>query len=145
MALQPFTGLWFFFSFSWYYTQSTGFLGRGIIPSQSCYLHTEQHKYRINVHKHPCFEWDSNSRTQCSSKRRQFMLQTARPPWSARVGYRKNIPMLFPMPFRQRGWEGTNTVFLNAGTKQSRTNSFKLYWLLLRRKRLLKFIGWGRW
>jgi hypothetical protein len=37
-----------FFSFL-IYTQSVGFLGRGISPSQGRYLHTEQHKRRINA------------------------------------------------------------------------------------------------
>jgi hypothetical protein len=32
------------------YTQSVGFLGRGISPSQGRYLHAEQHKHRINGH-----------------------------------------------------------------------------------------------
>jgi hypothetical protein len=32
------------------YTQSVGPLGRGISPSQGCYLHTEEHKHRINAH-----------------------------------------------------------------------------------------------
>jgi hypothetical protein len=41
-------------------TQLVGLLGRGMSPSQGRYLHTEQHKYRINAHRHPCFEWDSN-------------------------------------------------------------------------------------
>jgi hypothetical protein len=53
------------------YTQSAGLLGRGISPSQGRYLHTQQHKHRINAHKHPCLEWDSNPRSQCSSWRRQ--------------------------------------------------------------------------
>jgi hypothetical protein len=43
-------------------TQSVGLLGRGISPSQGRYLHTEQHKHRINSHRHPWVEWDSNSR-----------------------------------------------------------------------------------
>jgi hypothetical protein len=30
------------------YTQSVGFLGRGISPSQGLFLHTEQYKHRIN-------------------------------------------------------------------------------------------------
>jgi hypothetical protein len=29
-----------------------GLLGRGISPSQGRYLHTQQHKHRINAHKH---------------------------------------------------------------------------------------------
>jgi hypothetical protein len=45
----------------------------GISPSQGLYIHTQQHKHRINAHKHPCLEWDSNPRFQCSSGRRQFM------------------------------------------------------------------------
>jgi hypothetical protein len=46
--------------------------------------HTGQHKYRINAHRHPCLEGDLNPRSQCSSGRRQIMLQTAWPLWSAR-------------------------------------------------------------
>jgi hypothetical protein len=38
-----------FFSFL-IYTQLVGLLGRGISPSQGRYLHTEQHKHRINAH-----------------------------------------------------------------------------------------------
>jgi hypothetical protein len=37
-----------FFSF-FTYTQSVGLLGRGMSPSQGRYLHTGQHKYRINT------------------------------------------------------------------------------------------------
>jgi hypothetical protein len=33
-------------------TQSEILLGRGISPSQGSYLHTGQHKHRINAHKH---------------------------------------------------------------------------------------------
>jgi hypothetical protein len=36
------------FSVSWSYTQSVGLLRQGISPSQGLYLHTEQHKPRIN-------------------------------------------------------------------------------------------------
>jgi hypothetical protein len=35
------------------YTQPVGLLGRGISPTQGHYLHTEQHKHKINAHKHP--------------------------------------------------------------------------------------------
>jgi hypothetical protein len=38
------------------YTQSVGLLGRGISPSQGRYLQTEQHKHKINAHRHPCLE-----------------------------------------------------------------------------------------
>jgi hypothetical protein len=61
-----------FFSFL-IYTQSIGLLGRGISPSQGRYLHAKQHKHRINAHRHPCLEWDSNPRSECSSGRRQFI------------------------------------------------------------------------
>jgi hypothetical protein len=53
--------------------QSVGLFWRGISPSQSRYLHSEQHKHRINSDTHPCFEWDSNPRSQCSSGRRQSL------------------------------------------------------------------------
>jgi hypothetical protein len=56
------------------YTQSTvGLLGRGISPSQGRYLYTEQHKHRINAHRHLCLGWASNPRFQCSNGRRRFM------------------------------------------------------------------------
>jgi hypothetical protein len=42
------------------YTQSVGLLGRVISQSQGRYLHTEQHRQRINAGRHPCFEWDLN-------------------------------------------------------------------------------------
>jgi hypothetical protein len=61
--LQPLLDFGPFFS-SLSYTQSVGFLVRGISPSQGRYLHTVQHKYRINAHRHPCLEWDSSPRSQ---------------------------------------------------------------------------------
>jgi hypothetical protein len=51
----------------------------GISPSEGRYLHTGQHKNKINAHIHPCLKWDWNQRSQCSSGRRQFMPYTARP------------------------------------------------------------------
>jgi hypothetical protein len=54
-------------------TQSVGLLGRGISSSEDRYLRTEQHKHRINAHRHSCLEWDSKPRSRCSSGRRQFM------------------------------------------------------------------------
>jgi hypothetical protein len=38
------------FLVSWSFTQSVGLLGRGIGQSQGRYLHTGQHKHRINAH-----------------------------------------------------------------------------------------------
>jgi hypothetical protein len=60
-------------SVSWSFTQSVGLLGRGISPSQDRSLHTEQHKHRINSHRHSCFKWDSNPRSQYLSERRSSM------------------------------------------------------------------------
>jgi hypothetical protein len=34
--------------------QPVGLLGRVISPTQDRYLRTEQHKHRINAHRHPC-------------------------------------------------------------------------------------------
>jgi hypothetical protein len=47
-------------------------LGRGISPSQGLYLY----KHRINAHRHPCFECDSNPRSQCLSGRRQLIISS---------------------------------------------------------------------
>jgi hypothetical protein len=47
---------------------SIGLLGRRYSPSQGhCRTQTQ------NKHRHPCLEWDSNPRSQCSSGRRHFM------------------------------------------------------------------------
>jgi hypothetical protein len=72
MALQPSVGPWPLFSFL-ILRQLVRLLGWEISPSQGLYLYTEQHKHRINANRHPCLEWDSNPRSQCSSGRRQFM------------------------------------------------------------------------
>jgi hypothetical protein len=51
MALQPLDGPWPLLQFrNLFFSQSVGFLGRGIRPSQGRYLHTGQHKHRINAH-----------------------------------------------------------------------------------------------
>jgi hypothetical protein len=55
----------------------------GWTPLQGHYLHIDQHKHRINAHRHLCFEWYSNPWSQRSSERRQFIPETARPLWSA--------------------------------------------------------------
>jgi hypothetical protein len=52
-------------------------------PTQARCLHTVQRKHGIN--RHLCLEWDSNPRSQCSTERRQFMPQIARPLWSAHL------------------------------------------------------------
>jgi hypothetical protein len=73
MALQPFVGPCPFFQFLYLFTQSVGLFGRGDQPVASRYLHIGHHKHRINPHRHPGLEWDSNPRSQCSSGRRQSM------------------------------------------------------------------------
>jgi hypothetical protein len=55
------------------------FYQRGIRPSQGRYLHTEQHKHRINAHRHQYrLEWDSKPRPQCSSGRRHAIDRAAK-------------------------------------------------------------------
>jgi hypothetical protein len=51
MALEPFVGPWSLFQ-SLDILQSVGLFGRGISPSQGHYLHTGQHKHRINANRH---------------------------------------------------------------------------------------------
>jgi hypothetical protein len=43
---------------------------KGISPWEIRYLHT---KNRLNSDKHTCLEWDSNPKSQCSSRRRHFL------------------------------------------------------------------------
>jgi hypothetical protein len=69
---EPLLGPGGLFSFV-IYTQSAGLLGLGISQSQGLYLHTGQHKHRINAYRHSCLEWDSNPRSQCSSWRGHLM------------------------------------------------------------------------
>jgi hypothetical protein len=47
---SPLLGPGLFISFAILFTLSGGLLERGISPSQGRYLHTEQHKHRINSH-----------------------------------------------------------------------------------------------
>jgi hypothetical protein len=72
MALQP---LWALaaFSVSLSYTQSVGLLGRGSARSKAATYTQNQHKRRLNGHRHPFLEWDLNPQSQRSSERRQFM------------------------------------------------------------------------
>jgi hypothetical protein len=60
-------GPWPLFQFLNLYT--VGHLVGGISPSQGRYLHTIQHKHRINARRYPCLKWDSNPRSQYSSGR----------------------------------------------------------------------------
>jgi hypothetical protein len=54
------------FSFSLLISYTVGrTASRGISPPQGRYLHTGQHKHRINGHIHPCLQWDSIPGSQC--------------------------------------------------------------------------------
>jgi hypothetical protein len=50
MALEPFVGPWPLLQFPNLFTQTVGLLKQVISPSQGRYLHTEQHKHRINAY-----------------------------------------------------------------------------------------------
>jgi hypothetical protein len=58
-------GPWPFIPVSQCYAQSVRSLGRRNSLSQGRCLHTEQHKHRINAHRHQCLDWVSNPRSQC--------------------------------------------------------------------------------
>jgi hypothetical protein len=47
---SPLLGSGLFFSLVIFFTQTVGLIGQWISPSQGRYLHTEQHKHRINAH-----------------------------------------------------------------------------------------------
>jgi hypothetical protein len=92
MALQPFVGSWPLFQFPNPIHTRRHSLDGGSARHKALYLYTERQKRRINAHRHPCLEWDSNPLLQCSSGGRLFMPYTARPLWSAfYVMYHYNI------------------------------------------------------
>jgi hypothetical protein len=76
------------FTFTFYESigHLVGLLERGIGPTQGLYLHRTTQTQR-NADTHPCLEWDSNPRFQCSSGQRQYVTQTARPLGSALMFY----------------------------------------------------------
>jgi hypothetical protein len=68
---SPLLGHGLFFSFIILFTQTVGLLGWVISPSQGRYLHTRQHKHRINAHTdiHALNGiWTHNPRVQASEK-----------------------------------------------------------------------------
>jgi hypothetical protein len=69
IALQPFVQRWQFFQYldPIQYTQSVWLLGRVISPPLVRNLRTGQHKQSRRTQGHPCSEWDSNPRSQCSN------------------------------------------------------------------------------
>jgi hypothetical protein len=88
--------------------QSIGLLGRGISPSQGCYLH----KHGIESDIHSCFEWDSNPRSQCSSERTQLMPYTAWPLWSAPTDSLQCKPWAYFSKFPKRGCLGYSVIIV---------------------------------
>jgi hypothetical protein len=50
IAPQPFVGSWTLLQFHTFFMQTVGLLAQDISPSQGRYLHTGQHKHRINAH-----------------------------------------------------------------------------------------------
>jgi hypothetical protein len=84
---SPIVGPWPTFQFSSSYTQSV--YGRSARRKAPTY--TQNYTHRINAHKHPCLELNSNPRSRCWSGRTEFMPQTARPLWSANNKYSNTI------------------------------------------------------
>jgi hypothetical protein len=69
---RPLLDRYRFFSFLILFTVGrTPWTGDQLVARPLPYI--GQHKHRINANKHPCLEWDSKPRSQCSSKRRQLM------------------------------------------------------------------------
>jgi hypothetical protein len=66
-ALQAFVGPCPLFQFLDLFTHSIGLLGQGDQPvARPLPAHRTAHKQRINTHRHPCLEWDSNPLSQLS-------------------------------------------------------------------------------
>jgi hypothetical protein len=79
--------------------------------------------HRMNTHRHPCLEWDSNPRSQHSSQRRQ----TVRPLWSATP---QNSKYKFLSAMNQdhwRKWNGAKACAYSVHSKQKYACSLHLY------------------
>jgi hypothetical protein len=95
-------------------TQTVGHLGRRMSPSQGRYLHTRQHKYRINTHRHTCLEWDSNPRSYCSSEGRHFVPYTAGLLWSVLNSiYYPCKPVNPKFPQKQVDWCRGKAIYID--------------------------------
>jgi hypothetical protein len=68
MALQPLLGSWPLFSFLNFYTVIRTVWTGDQPVARPLPTHTGQHEHRINAHRHPCLEWESNPRSRCSSE-----------------------------------------------------------------------------
>jgi hypothetical protein len=80
---SPLLGSGLFLSSVILFTQTVGLLGRVISLSQGCYIHTGQHKHRINAHTdiHALSGIRTNDPSMWESK--DFVPQTTQPLWSA--------------------------------------------------------------
>jgi hypothetical protein len=82
MDLQPFVAPWPHFKFlNPIHSRQDSVDGGSARRKAATY--TEINTNRINAHRHPCLEWDSNPRSQRSRESEDsLMTQTARPLWS---------------------------------------------------------------
>jgi hypothetical protein len=72
LSLFGSTALWSwaaFFSFLILYTDGRTTWTSDQLVAKPIPAHRTTTQNRINAHRHPCFEWDSNTRLQCSSGR----------------------------------------------------------------------------
>jgi hypothetical protein len=84
VALQPFVWPWPLLQFRnpFYTVVRTSSMSNQPV-SRPLPNHTTTQTLNKRTHKHPWLEWDSKPRSQRSSERRQFMLQTWWPLWLA--------------------------------------------------------------
>jgi hypothetical protein len=110
------------FSVSWSSSQSVGLLGRGISPSQGRYLHTGQHKHRINADRYLCLKWDSNRRSNvracedssCPRPRGHCDRQLSSTPWRNMGEWRYNST-IFTSELDWGVWSALSYVSLAPG------------------------------
>jgi hypothetical protein len=70
--------------------------------------------HRINAHRHRCFEWDWNPRSQCPSGTGQFMSWTARSlEWAHEILFLEFSDNNFYSRISQHGVEGPTNFQLN--------------------------------
>jgi hypothetical protein len=83
------------------------------------------HTHRINAHRHPCLEWDSNPRSQRPNERTQFMPQTARSLSSAiniHVEWKYNCPYFLALVLVGGEWSASNATRLPPGKRTCGTH-----------------------
>jgi hypothetical protein len=80
MALQPCVGPWPLLHFrNLFCTDSRTPWTSDQPVTRPLLTHRTTQTQNERTHRHSCLEWDSNTRSQRSSERRQFIPQTARP------------------------------------------------------------------